>query len=144
MTTCTCICARFPAVMLEMVQQASFLMDSLVLESRWRRQGRAEQFNTTCVWMSSPVTMLPTALRAADTTPWDTNLGQTQGYNVAMRLLKCICVLFINNYWITKLGSSLRSEWMIKAQQDWKLWLYPITTYILNKLNRFLFYWDGT
>lgn len=29
--SCTCICALFPAVMLDMVQQASFLMDSLGL-----------------------------------------------------------------------------------------------------------------
>lgn len=28
---CTCICALFPAVMLDMVQQASFLIDSLGL-----------------------------------------------------------------------------------------------------------------
>lgn len=43
----TCICALFPAVMLEMVQHASFLIDSLALLRRCSKQGRAEQFNTT-------------------------------------------------------------------------------------------------
>lgn len=43
----TCICARFPAVMFEMVQQASLRIDSLALLRRCSRQGRAEQFNTT-------------------------------------------------------------------------------------------------
>lgn len=44
---CTWICALFPAVMLDMVQHASFLMDSLGLLNKWRRQGRAEQFRIT-------------------------------------------------------------------------------------------------
>lgn len=44
---CTWICALFPAVMLDMVQHASFLMDSLGLLNKWRRQGRAEQFKIT-------------------------------------------------------------------------------------------------
>lgn len=91
---CTWICALFPAVMLDMVQHASFLMDSLGLLNKWRRQGRAEQFRITLgkkeaqvrspfpgtafpagnsspltwVWMSSPVTMLPTARRAGEAT----------------------------------------------------------------------------
>lgn len=43
----TCICARFPAVMLEIVQQASFLMDSLGLLRRWSRDCSAEQFRIT-------------------------------------------------------------------------------------------------
>lgn len=43
----TCICALFPAVMLEMVQHASFFIDSFGLLRRCSRQGRAEQFNTT-------------------------------------------------------------------------------------------------
>lgn len=64
----TCICARLPAVMLDMVQHASLRIDSLGLTSKLRRQGRAEQFRMTCVCTSSPVTMLPTALSAADTT----------------------------------------------------------------------------
>lgn len=33
--------------MLETVQQASFLMDSFGVLSKWRRQGRAEQFRIT-------------------------------------------------------------------------------------------------
>lgn len=44
----TCICPLFPAVMLEMVQHASFRIDSLALLRRCSRQGRAEQFSTTC------------------------------------------------------------------------------------------------
>lgn len=44
----TCIWLRLPAVMLEMVQQASLRMDSLLLLSKWRRQGKAEQLRTTC------------------------------------------------------------------------------------------------
>lgn len=43
----TWICTLFPAVILETVQQASFLMDSFGLLSRWSRQGRAEQFRIT-------------------------------------------------------------------------------------------------
>lgn len=43
----TWICALFPAVMLEMVQHASFRIDSLALLRRCSRHGRAEQFSTT-------------------------------------------------------------------------------------------------
>lgn len=43
----TCICARFPAVILEIVQQASFLMDSLGLLRRCNRDCNAEQFRIT-------------------------------------------------------------------------------------------------
>lgn len=93
----TWIWARFPAVMLDTVQQASFLMDSLGLLRRWSKHGSAEQFKITwdesrgakdlnavnekrpsstdgrnrgCtwVWMSSPVTMFPTARKAGETT----------------------------------------------------------------------------
>lgn len=64
----TCICCRLPAVIFDIVQQASFLTASLVELSRCSRQGNAEQFKITCVWISSPVTMLPTARSAADTT----------------------------------------------------------------------------
>lgn len=45
--THTWICALFPAVMLDTVQQASFLMDSLGLLSRCNRHGNAEQFRIT-------------------------------------------------------------------------------------------------
>lgn len=44
---CTWICALFPAVMLDTVQQASFLMDSLGLLRRCSRHGSAEQFKIT-------------------------------------------------------------------------------------------------
>lgn len=43
----TWICARFPAVMLEMVQQASFFIDSLGLLRRLSSDCSAEQFKTT-------------------------------------------------------------------------------------------------
>lgn len=43
----TCIWLRLPAVMLEMVQQASLRMDSLLLLSKCRRHGNAEQLRTT-------------------------------------------------------------------------------------------------
>ena len=65
---CTCICSLLPAVILEIAQHASFLMDSLALPSRCSRHGRAELLIITCVCTSSPVTMLPTARNAADTT----------------------------------------------------------------------------
>ncbi len=41
------ICCLFPAVMLEMVQQASLRMLSLLAYSRWSRHGRTEQFRIT-------------------------------------------------------------------------------------------------
>lgn len=41
-------CERLPAVMFDIVQQASLRMDSLGDDSRWRRQGSAEQFKITC------------------------------------------------------------------------------------------------
>lgn len=43
----TCICALFPAVMLEIVQHASFLIDSLGLLRSWSRDCSAEQFRIT-------------------------------------------------------------------------------------------------
>jgi len=67
-TLLTCICCLFPAVILDIVQEASFLIDSLGDARRCSRQGSAEQLRITWVCTSSPVTMLPTALRAADTT----------------------------------------------------------------------------
>ena len=62
------ICCLFPAVILDIVQHASFRMLSLVADKRWRRHGRTEQLRITWVCISSPVTMFPTALKAADTT----------------------------------------------------------------------------
>lgn len=55
---------EFPAVMLEMVQQASLRMPSLVELKRDKRHGRAPLLMMTWVWTSSPVTMLPTDRRA--------------------------------------------------------------------------------
>ena len=43
----TCICCRFPAVIFEIVQQASLLMDSFGELSKWRRQCITEQLRTT-------------------------------------------------------------------------------------------------
>lgn len=43
----TCICALLPAVMLEIVQQASFLMLSLELLSKYNRLGKALQLRIT-------------------------------------------------------------------------------------------------
>mmetsp|Transcript_151925 Transcript_151925/g.487608 ORF Transcript_151925/g.487608 Transcript_151925/m.487608 type:complete len:218 (+) Transcript_151925:185-838(+) len=58
------ICSRLPAVMLEMAQQLSFRMAFFVWPSSRCRADSAPLCTITCVWWSSPVTMLPTALRA--------------------------------------------------------------------------------
>ena len=58
-----------PAVMLEMVQQASFLMLFFcAVLSRCRRQVSAPQLMMTWVCTSSPVTMLPTVRSAGTST----------------------------------------------------------------------------
>lgn len=41
------ICCLLPAVMLDIVQHASFRMLSLLAFSRWSRHGRTEQFRIT-------------------------------------------------------------------------------------------------
>lgn len=51
--------------MLETVQQASLRIGSRGEFKRCNRQLNAEQLRTTCVCTSSPVTMFPTARRAA-------------------------------------------------------------------------------
>lgn len=53
-----------PAVILEIVQQASFRIPSLGEDRRERRAGKAPDEMTTWVWRSSPVTMFPTDRRA--------------------------------------------------------------------------------
>mmetsp|Transcript_11649 Transcript_11649/g.26397 ORF Transcript_11649/g.26397 Transcript_11649/m.26397 type:complete len:397 (+) Transcript_11649:621-1811(+) len=59
------IWSLFPAVMFEMVQHASFLMDFLCpCCSRFSKQGSAWQLMTICVCTSSPVTMFPTVRSA--------------------------------------------------------------------------------
>ena len=58
------IWVELPAVMLEMVQQASLRMPSLVELSSDSSAGSAPQLIMTCVCTSSPVTMLPTERRA--------------------------------------------------------------------------------
>jgi len=68
----TWICCLLPAVMLDIVQHTSLRIDSFKLvPSRCRRHGRTLQLSTSCVWTSSPVTMLPTARNAAATTLGD-------------------------------------------------------------------------
>jgi len=52
-------------VILEIVQQASLRTLSRGELKRCNKRGNAEQFNTTWVCISSPVTMFPTARRAA-------------------------------------------------------------------------------
>ena len=60
-----------PAVMLLMVQHASFLMPSLGEESSASSGCRAPLATITCVCMSSPVTMLPTERSAGVCTAVD-------------------------------------------------------------------------
>eukprot|EP01085_Mycamoeba_gemmipara_P003287 Mycagemm_TRINITY_DN9337_c0_g1::TRINITY_DN9337_c0_g1_i1::g.3287::m.3287 type:complete len:118 gc:universal TRINITY_DN9337_c0_g1_i1:49-402(+) len=57
--------------MLEMVQQASFLMLFLGLESRASRQGMADTLRIIWVWRSSPVTMFPTVRSAGVCTEYE-------------------------------------------------------------------------
>ncbi len=64
----TCICCRFPAVILDIVQQASFLIVSLDELNNGSSQFNTWQFKTTWVCVSSPVTILPTARKDAWTT----------------------------------------------------------------------------
>lgn len=59
------ICCRFPAVIFDIVQDASFRIDSFSDDSRCKIWGNAPLFNITWVWTSSPVTILPTARSAA-------------------------------------------------------------------------------
>jgi len=54
----------FPAVMLDIVQHASFRIASFKLERRLNNAGRAPQLIITWVCTSFPVTMLPTDRRA--------------------------------------------------------------------------------
>merc|ERR1719353_245920 len=58
------IWSLLPAVMFEIVQHASFLIPFLGLPSNASKQGKAEKLMMICVCKSSPVTMLPTVLRA--------------------------------------------------------------------------------
>mmetsp|Transcript_5160 Transcript_5160/g.11211 ORF Transcript_5160/g.11211 Transcript_5160/m.11211 type:complete len:420 (-) Transcript_5160:345-1604(-) len=53
------ICSRVPAVMLEMVQHASLRIPFLGELRRASSRGSAPLLITCCVWLSSPVTMLP-------------------------------------------------------------------------------------
>jgi len=58
------ICGDEPAVILEIVQHASFLIPSFGDDKRERRAGSAPDAMTTWVCKSSPVTILPTERRA--------------------------------------------------------------------------------
>ncbi len=59
-----CICCLFPAVIFDIVQQASFRIPFFGLLSRANKHGRAEQLIIICVCRSSPVTIFPTVRRA--------------------------------------------------------------------------------
>lgn len=59
------ICWRFPAVIFDIVHEASFRIDSFSEDNRCKMWGNAPLFKITWVWTSSPVTMLPTARSAA-------------------------------------------------------------------------------
>lgn len=59
------ICWRFPAVIFDIVHDASFRIDSFSDDSKCRMWGNAPLFKITWVWTSSPVTMFPTARSAA-------------------------------------------------------------------------------
>mmetsp|Transcript_57947 Transcript_57947/g.168024 ORF Transcript_57947/g.168024 Transcript_57947/m.168024 type:complete len:213 (+) Transcript_57947:555-1193(+) len=58
------ICSRFPAAMLDIVQHASFRIAFFEELRRLKREGSAPLWRMTCVWWSSPVTMLPTTRSA--------------------------------------------------------------------------------
>eukprot|EP00966_Prymnesium_polylepis_P057039 1321195-Prymnesium_polylepis.1 len=58
------ICSRVPAVMLEIVQHASFRMPFFGLPRRANSLASAPQLITHCVWLSSPVTMFPAVRNA--------------------------------------------------------------------------------
>ena len=79
--------------MFDMVQQASFLIDSLVLLSKCSRHGSAEHVSTTCVWMSSPVTIFPTARSAADMTLCDECLPADNEYIMLLSAYRYIPLL---------------------------------------------------
>jgi len=57
---CTCSCE--PAVMLESTQHDSFLTDFFWWLMIWFNAGMSPASIATCVWLSSPVTMLPIVL----------------------------------------------------------------------------------
>mmetsp|Transcript_9647 Transcript_9647/g.25635 ORF Transcript_9647/g.25635 Transcript_9647/m.25635 type:complete len:220 (-) Transcript_9647:870-1529(-) len=65
------ICSRLPAVMLEIVQQLSFRIAFFACVSSFSSEGSAPLCRITCVWGSSPVTMLPTARSAGVCTSGD-------------------------------------------------------------------------
>merc|ERR1719201_681036 len=65
------IWSLLPAVMFEIVQQASFLMPFFGFPNSANKQGSAEKLMMICVCRSSPVTMLPTVLSAGVCTDGD-------------------------------------------------------------------------
>mmetsp|Transcript_54587 Transcript_54587/g.95436 ORF Transcript_54587/g.95436 Transcript_54587/m.95436 type:complete len:208 (+) Transcript_54587:618-1241(+) len=83
------ICSAVPAVILEMVQQASLRMFFLGLSNIHSRAGNALRLMMNCVCESSPVTMLPTVRRAGVWTvvvvlpSSSTNLGATPAFSTA-------------------------------------------------------------
>mmetsp|Transcript_98287 Transcript_98287/g.256776 ORF Transcript_98287/g.256776 Transcript_98287/m.256776 type:complete len:249 (-) Transcript_98287:591-1337(-) len=65
------ICALFPAVIFDIVQQVSFRMLFFVCPKRAARGGSKPQPSMAWVWLSSPVTMFPTARKAGVCTKGD-------------------------------------------------------------------------
>ena len=64
----TWIWSLFPAVIFEIVQHVSLRIDSFEAVSKVWRHGNTEQLIIIWVCESSPVTILPTARNAAETT----------------------------------------------------------------------------
>lgn len=107
----TWICSRVPAVMLEMVQHASLRMPFFGLLSSASSRVSAEQLITCCVWLSSPVTMLPAVRNAGvcteaggwpisstmrmqmpvSSTAWIFSLGPSERYDSAQHASASTC-----------------------------------------------------
>mmetsp|Transcript_17693 Transcript_17693/g.36259 ORF Transcript_17693/g.36259 Transcript_17693/m.36259 type:complete len:216 (+) Transcript_17693:237-884(+) len=66
-----------PAVMLEMVQHVSFRMPLRSFDNSDSRHGSTEQLMTSCVWLSSPVTTLPTVRSAGVLTCGETCISSS-------------------------------------------------------------------
>ena len=71
-----CIWAQFPAVILEIVQQASLRRPSFGLDNKLNKAGKAPQLMITWVWTSSPVTIFPTERNAGVWTEVDECLNE--------------------------------------------------------------------
>lgn len=86
------ICWRLPAVIFDIVHDASFRIDSFSDDSKCRMWGNAPLFRITCVWTSSPVTILPTARRAALTMLCESCLNQRKMKKKNIKKCKKTCL----------------------------------------------------